>query len=190
MRRIVKGTVMIALTLNSEIHDVDVSPEQLHDVAKRARRALQLRREWIDVVREVEAAVGSRVWALARSGYSLSFDVPDAALHAYVDGARLRQLVIDLLDVAGKHTHPFGRIRLTLERAHGWVVCSVERSGAGTCGAVADAPCDMRGALERVREIVELHGGDVESRSRDPDGESVFVVRLPICSHTSLAREL
>jgi signal transduction histidine kinase len=154
MRRIAKGTVMIALTLNGELHDVDGSLDERGDVASATPRALHLPRERIDVVRVVEEAVGSRVWALARSGFSVSFDVPDGVLHAHVDGPRLRELVIELLDVASKQLHPAGRIRLRLENDQDWIVCSVEAASRGS---------------DRVR---------------------VFVVRLPLCSHSSLASEL
>ena len=145
---------MIALTLNGELHDVDGSLEERDDVASVTPRALHLRRDWVDVVRVVEEAVGSRVWALARSGYSVSFDVPDGVLHAHVDSAWLRGLVIELLDVASKQLHPAGRIRLSLENDQDWIVCSVEAA------------------------------------SRGSDRARVFVVRLPLCSHSSLASAL
>ena len=74
------------------------------DLASLARGTLSLRREWTDVVQEVEAAVESCTWALIGSGHALCVEVPDAPLPAYIDGARLRQVVTNLLDNAGKST--------------------------------------------------------------------------------------
>lgn len=169
--------------------------DDLLDLANVARGTLKLRREWIDVVREVEAAIESCAWAFAASGHVLGVQVPDAPLHAFVDGARLRQVVTNLLDNACKYTRRSGHIRLTLDATEGWVVITVEDNGAGiasdrlpfvfdlftrSCDHMENASRGLGIGLALVREIVELHGGVVEARSNGIGCGSAFIVQLPI----------
>jgi signal transduction histidine kinase len=176
---------------------LSVLVDDLLDFASFARGTLSLRREWIDVVQEVEVAVESCSWALAESGHTLCLQVPGAPLHAYLDSTRLRQIVTNLLDNACKYTRPFGRIRLSLERVGENVIVGVEDNGSGipsdrlpyvfdlfsrsTC--TLESPVRGLGiGLALVREIVELHEGAVEARSDGPGRGSVFIVRMPICT--------
>jgi signal transduction histidine kinase len=110
---------------------LSVLVEDLLDLASFARGTLSLRREWLDVVQEVEAAVESCAWAITGSRHAFCIDVPDAPLPAYVDGVRLRQVITNLLDNACKYTPAFGRIRLSLERMGDHVVLIVEDNGRG-----------------------------------------------------------
>lgn len=181
---------------------LSVLVEDLMDLASLARGMLSLRREWIDVVQEVEAAVESCAWALTGSGHSLCVDVPDSPLHAYIDGARFRQVVTNLLDNACKYTPAFGRIRLRLERRDDWAVCSVEDNGVGIdrerlpyvfdlfarSGHGEPATRGLGVGLALVREIAELHGGEVRARSDGIGRGSLFVVRLPVCPSSALVK--
>jgi two-component system, sensor histidine kinase len=174
---------------------LSVLVEDLLDLASFARGTLSLRRQWMDIVEEVEAAVESCAWALTGSGHSLCVDLPDAPLHAYIDGARLRQVITNLLDNACKYTPNFGRIRLTVERVEEHAVFCVEDNGVGIANDrlpyVFDLFVRSEGGLEAsgrglgvglalVREIAELHGGVALATSRGPGCGSVFVVRLPV----------
>jgi two-component system CheB/CheR fusion protein len=183
---------------------LSVLVEGLLDLASFARGTLSLRREWVDVVLEVEAAVESCAWAIAGCGRTFCLDVPDAPLHAYVDGVRLRQVITNLLDNACKYTPAFGRIRLSLERTGDCAVFIVEDNGKGieherlpyvfdlfmrSESGCESPPRGLGVGLTLVREIAELHGGEVQARSGGLGCGSAFVVRLPVCPPSSLVRE-
>lgn len=191
--------------ITRQVGHLSLLVDDLLDLASLARGTLNLRREWIDVVQEVEAAVEASAWAVIGSGHSLCVDVPDMPLHAYVDGTRLRQVVTNLLHNACKHTQPLGRIRLTLQHIDDCIVCSVEDNGVGiasdhlpyvfdvftrSCADSADAPRGTGIGLALVREIVELHGGHVQAKSFGAGHGSVFLVRLPVCAQPALAQEI
>ena len=174
---------------------MSVLVEDLLDLASFAHGTLTLRRAWIDVVPEVEAAVESCAWALNESGHSLCIDVPDAPLYAYIDGARTRQVITNLLDNACKYTPSFGRIQLSLEHDGDWLVFTVKDNGVGIASdrlpfvfdlftrEDGDQESTTRGlgvGLSLVREIAELHGGDVRVQSRGAGRGSEFTVRLPV----------
>jgi len=183
-----------------QVSQLSVLVEDLLDFASFTRGTLSLRREWIDVVPEVEAAVESCNWAIVGCGHTLRVDIPDASLYAYIDGPRLRQIIVNLLDNACKYSPAFGQIRVTLERVEDFAVCVVQDNGVGIAAEqipyvfdlftrydsnVVSSPRGLGIGLALVREIVELHGGDVQARSGGVGCGSAFIVRLPTGS-TSL----
>ncbi|HEY6922953.1 MAG TPA: HAMP domain-containing sensor histidine kinase [Steroidobacteraceae bacterium] len=190
--------------ISRQAGQLSVLVEDLLDLASFSRGTLTLRREWIDIVREVEAAVESCSWALLGSGHTLCVDVPATPLYACADGARLRQVVTNLLDNACKYTPAFGRIRLSLEPSEDSAVLIVEDNGVGIASESLPYVFDLfvrsyigresspRGlgvGLALVREIAELHGGKVQARSAGIGHGSAFVVSLPVCPSSLMVRE-
>jgi signal transduction histidine kinase len=174
---------------------LSVLVDDLVDLASFARGTLGLQPSWIDVVREVEAAVEACARALTETGHALIVELPPLPIRAFLDGRRVRQIVTHLLDNACKHTPAFGRIRIRLEHVHGFAVLLVEDSGVGiarerlpfafdlfTHSGDGD-PAHSRGlgvGLALVRELTHLHGGEVQASSKGIGGGSLFLVRLPI----------
>jgi signal transduction histidine kinase len=186
-----------------QIGQLSVLVDDLLDFGALARGTLIIRRKWIDVVPEVEAAVESCSWAVSSAGHSLCLQVPHTQLHAHVDPARLRQVVTNLLDNACKYTRAFGRIHVTLKGEGDHVELRVQDNGAGiasdhlpyvfdlftrSTGAPGSSTRGLGIGLAVVREIVQLHEGAIEARSDGLGFGSTFVVRLPVCSRAG-ARE-
>lgn len=185
--------------IGRQVGQLSILVEDVLDLASLARGTPRLRREWLDVVPEVEAAVESCSWALTDYGHSLCIQMPDVPLYAYIDAARLRQVITNLLDNACKYTQLSGRIRLSLDRTGDHVVLSVVDNGAGiasdrlpyifdlftrsAAGSEKTTP-GLGIGLALVRVIVELHGGNVEARSGGPGCGSAFIVRIPACHPT------
>jgi two-component system, OmpR family, sensor kinase len=109
------------------------------------------------------------------------------------DADRLRQLLLNLVDNALKHTVAgIGEVTLTLRRAGGWVRVGVEDNGAGI------PPEDLPHIFERfyradpsrsrpggsglglaiARWVAEAHGGRIEVESQVGKG-SIFTLWLP-----------
>jgi signal transduction histidine kinase len=168
--------------------------DDLLDFASATHGTLNLRPCWVDVVEEVEAAVEACAWALTASGHALVVELPQRPVRAFLDGTRLRQIVTNLLDNACKYTPAYGRIRLCLETAEGFIVLVVEDNGAGISSERLPHVFDLfvrspdterpavRGlgvGLALVREIAQLHGGEVQAVSQGIGRGSAFIVRLP-----------
>jgi len=109
------------------------------------------------------------------------------------DGARLQQLLRNLVSNAIKYGSPNTPVRVTLRGEEADVCLEVTNSGPPidpsaltqifdplTRGSAPSDSHDARGGLGLglfiVREIATAHGGAVEARS---DGETTFAVRLP-----------
>jgi signal transduction histidine kinase len=183
-----------------QIGQLSVLVEDLLDVSNVSRGTLSLHRQSIDVVPEIHAAIDSCAWVFSRCAQNLVAQLPDAPLLAYVDGIRLRQVVINLLDNACKYTPAHGRIELQLYRADAELVVRVNDNGSGiapdrlpyvfdlytrACQDVAGSPRGLGIGLALVREIVRLHGGHVEARSDGPGCGSAFTVHLPMAALAS-----
>lgn len=173
---------------------LSVLVDDLLDFASATRGTLSLKPTWVDVVEEVEAAVEACDWALTASGHALNLELPQAPVRAFLDGVRLRQIVTNLLDNACKYTPAFGQIRLCLETTEGLIVLVVEDNGAGISSERLPHVFDLfvrsnedglpavRGlgvGLALVREIAQLHGGEVQAVSQGIGRGSAFIVRLP-----------
>jgi CheY-like chemotaxis protein/nitrogen-specific signal transduction histidine kinase len=117
--------------------------------------------------------------------------------HAMVfgDAARLQQVVWNLLSNALKFTPPEGRVDVRLERAGGRIDLTVSDTGSGIRPEFLphifdpfrqqDASTTRRHGgvglgLSIVKQLVEIHGGDVRATSAGESQGSTFVVSLPV----------
>jgi signal transduction histidine kinase len=110
------------------------------------------------------------------------------------DRARLKQVIVNLLDNAIKYTPSGGRIDVRVEKRDGEAILEVADNGIGIS---SDAlPClferfyrvdkarsrELGGAglgLSIVKSICAAHNGRVEARSKEGEG-TLFTVALPI----------
>jgi CheY-like chemotaxis protein len=110
------------------------------------------------------------------------------------DGARLQQVVANLLSNAARYSAPASRVDLTLGTDGDFAVLSVRDWGSGIDHALlprifemfvqADQPArhshgGLGIGLALVHRIVELHDGSVEAHSEGLGRGSEFVVRIP-----------
>ena len=110
------------------------------------------------------------------------------------DGARIEQIITNLLSNSLKFTQPGGAITVTVCREQAEAIVRVADQGAGISAELLPCVFDLfvQGelnldrrlgglgvGLSLVRRLVELHGGRVEAASEGPGRGSVFTVRLP-----------
>ena len=176
----------------------------LLDVSKALTGELQLDSHPMplsDAARQALAAVESA--ALAK-GVNVTAYIPSVPVPVLGDAARLRQILWQLLANAIKFTPRGGDVNLTVEEEGGEALVRVTDSGRGIdpqfLPRIFDRftqadPSPTRTAgglgvgLALVRELVELHGGEVEARNREDESGAVFTVRLPLQAAELLAHE-
>jgi signal transduction histidine kinase len=169
--------------------------EDLLDLPLLSEGKFRLKRQWLDVVPELEAAVESCSWAIEAAGHVLAVEVPSGPLYAYVDGSRLRQALTNLLDNACKYTPASGRVNISLSALDGFAVFKVQDNGRGIASnslehlfklfrrLPSEFPDGTEGlgiGLALVHEIARQHGGQVWAVSPGPGQGSTFVLRLPV----------
>jgi PAS domain S-box-containing protein len=164
MSRIVSGKIAL-----------EVQPLQLHQVIQAA----------VDTVKQTAEARDIRINTLLDSTIGLVRGDPN----------RLQQALWNLLTNAVKFTPAGGRIQVVLERVNSHVEISVEDTGIGIRPDFlpyiferfrqADASTTRRFGglglgLSIVKNLVEMHGGNVRVKSRGENMGTTFIVSLPL----------
>jgi two-component system CheB/CheR fusion protein len=149
--------------------------EDLLDVSRISKGKVHLRREALDLAAVIGHAVDS-VATLVR------------------EATRLEQVFVNLLTNAAKYTPKGGRISLTAAAEGGDFIVRVRDTGEGIAADMFPRLFEMftqvetstqrsRGGLgiglSLVKDLVEMHGGDVTAMSEGVGKGSEFVVRLP-----------
>ncbi|MFL6693532.1 MAG: ATP-binding protein [Ramlibacter sp.] len=132
--------------------------------------------------------------AANEKGLNLILMVPKGPLWVGVDKPKFQQAAANLVSNAIRYTPTGGKVWLKCTQEGRDVLVRVEDSGIGISpellprlfdlfsrGESAEdmAPGGMGIGLAVVRELVELHGGDVQARSSGTGKGSEFTIRLP-----------
>jgi len=173
------------------VHLVD----DLLDVSRISQGKVELRIELADVVEAVHDAVETSQPMIQAGKHELTLVMPPPrTLFVEADATRLCQIIANLLNNAAKYTPDGGRITVSAQRQDGFAVITVEDSGVGIPVPLLPRVFDMFAQVDRslersqgglgiglalVRQLVEMHGGQVEADSRGPGSGSKFTVRLP-----------
>jgi signal transduction histidine kinase/ActR/RegA family two-component response regulator len=169
--------------------------DDLLDISRITRGAIQLRKEPVDIDTIVARAVelAQPLMDARRHDLTVSLLSEPALLDA--DPARLSQALANVLNNAAKYTNAGGKIWLTFERQGNDLVVSVRDTGIGIPPELLPRVFDLfvqeDQSLERtqgglgiglslVRSLVELHGGTIQAFSAGPEQGSEFVMRLPV----------
>ena len=174
--------------------------DDLLDVSRLARGAIELRRARLDLRQLVERVGEDHRLVFAESGIELDVSVPDAPVHVDADATRLAQLIGNLLQNSAKFTPRGGRVTLSLAADGRRATLRVRDTGAGITPAVLSHVFEpfvqeertlarSRGGLglglPLVKGLAELHGGTAEARSDGPGAGAEIVVRLPLATARS-----
>jgi signal transduction histidine kinase len=164
--------------IGTQLRQLSILVDDVLELESLARGTSQLQRDWIDLVPEVVAAVSACSWAVAGHQQSLCMQVPDVPVYGYVDPVKLRQVIANLIDNVCKHTHVLGRVSLLLERFGEEAVLTIAHESASISSSATTLGPDIGLAL--VRELVQMHGGLIETRSWGAGCGSAVVARLPL----------
>jgi PAS domain S-box-containing protein len=174
----------------------------LLDVARGAVGKIMLVRAAIDMAEAVRRCLATLECTEKLGRHVVTVEAEPVWVVA--DGARIEQIVMNLLSNSLKFTLPGGAIRVTVRRERDEAVLCVADDGTGISSALlpsvfdlfvqGDRTLDNRSGglgvgLTLVRRLVELHGGRVEAASQGSGRGSVFTVRLPAMSDAPQARE-
>jgi two-component system sensor histidine kinase KdpD len=141
----------------------------------------------------VDAAVNHVLQQTA--GREISVRTPDTLLLVPMDAKLIRQVLINLLDNAVKHTPPEGEISVTVGSDARDAVFTVLDGGSGideadlphifdmfftTKAKPADAKHGIGLGLAICQAIVNAHGGTITARNRKDGSGAEFVFTLPL----------
>jgi len=168
--------------------------DDLLDVSRVTRGVLEIRREQLDLRAIIESAIAS-VRPLAEAAHQdLAVSLPEEPISVNGDSVRLAQVLENVLHNGTKYTPAGGHIAVTASSTRDEVIVSIKDDGIGIPGEALptifelfvqlDAPGSRAAGglgigLSLARDLVRLHGGEIEAHSAGIGLGSEFVVRLP-----------
>jgi len=179
--------------------------DDLLDVSRITLGKITLNRSALDLHPIVAQAIESSQPLLTARHHHLAIDVSAEPLPIWGDGARLTQIISNLLNNAARFTPEGGHIVLAVRREGARVVLSVRDDGIGIPSDMRERVFDMFTQIvspgQRKQEglgiglalgkrLVEMHDGEIEARSEGPGRGSELVVRLPIAADDRTLRML
>ena len=168
--------------------------DDLLEVSRITHGIVQLRKEVVNIVDAVDAAVETARPNLDARRHRLTLHLPDNPTYIEADRIRITQVLWNLLSNAAKYTNAGGAIDLYVRAEKEHVVIAVRDNGIGIAPDILPHVFEMFSqaapALEHsegglgiglslVRGLIQLHGGTVEANSAGPGHGSEFIVRLP-----------
>jgi len=177
--------------------------ESLFDLSRRATGSLVLERRFVDLNAVARFVVESAQPAALRRGVALTLSCPPTTVGVDGDALRLQQVVRNIVDNAIKFTPAGGHVDVHTwtDSANAELIVSDDGLGISQdllpiifepfChddGAVRPPQKGLGLGLALVRELVQLHQGDVRASSEGRGQGSTFVVRLPLARSAATHR--
>ncbi len=178
--------------------------DDLMDVSRITRGQLTLRKERVDLRSIVESAVETAQPQLTSAGVALTVEIPHEPMLLDADATRISQVVLNLLTNAAKFTPSGGSVFVSARRLGDRVSLVVRDTGVGIApddqekvfGMFVQLNRDMRRSqtglgigLTLVKQMTELHGGNVTVWSAGPGQGSEFTVTLPLAVTAEVERD-
>jgi PAS domain S-box-containing protein len=175
--------------------------DDLLDVSRITRGKIQLQLEPLDLATVVAGAVETSRPMIDARRHTLRVHLPRRPLPVQGDLVRLTQVVSNLLNNAAKFQEEGGEITVTAERQDDRAVIRVRDRGVGIppemLGKVFDLFAQVERTVDRsegglgiglslVKNLVELHGGQIQASSAGRGRGAEFCVSLP-CSSQRVA---
>jgi signal transduction histidine kinase len=168
--------------------------EDLLDIGRIDQGKISLQKERLHLQDVIDFAVETVRPAIEEAGHALHLDVATHPIWLDADHARLAQIVGNLIGNAAKYTPPGGKIRLACQKDGPWARLEVADNGIGIApdkqgrifdifeqvGTEGGAAQDGLGiGLALVKQLVELHGGEIRLKHSAPGEGSTFALHLP-----------
>jgi signal transduction histidine kinase len=177
--------------------------DDLLDMTRITRNKIVLQREPLELNRLVRQAIDDHRSLLHRHELDLEERLASKPMWVHGDGARLAQVVSNLLQNAAKFTGRGGSIQVSIDEeivvrgnpSPRWANIRVRDTGVGmdpdTLASLFQPFMQADSSLDRskgglglglalVKGVVQLHGGEVSARSDGLGKGSEFFIRLPL----------
>jgi signal transduction histidine kinase len=167
----------------------------LLDVSRVLTGQLRLDARPVSLADVARQAMATTAPAAQAKSVHVTGTLPEHDVPVLGDPARLRQIVWHLLANAVKFTPGGGTVGITVEQVKSEAILRVSDSGPGIDPAflprifdrfTQEDPSPTRAAgglgvgLSLVRDLVELHGGEIRARNNGTDSGAEFTARFPL----------
>lgn len=181
--------------IDRQVRHISRLVDDLLDASRIAHGRVELRREVTDIERIVTGAIDVARPLIEARRHEIDVELPREKIRLDADATRLIQAFGNVLTNAANYTERGGHISLHVERQGADVLIEVADTGVGIdpevlphvfeifqrgAGAGGQAPGGLGIGLALTRQLIEMHGGNVEAASEGRGHGSEFRVRLPV----------
>lgn len=185
----------IRMTMRQNIAHVTRLVDDLLDINRIERGKISLKKEMVRLDRILPAALDLAQPAIEAANHRLQVEMPGEAITLEADPARLIQIISNIVGNAARYTPQGGEIEVRVASSDGFAVIEIADNGIGIppeqqarifdmfeqsdngLGVVGDG---LGIGLALVKQLVELHGGEIRLQTSQPGEGSTFEVKLPI----------
>lgn len=168
--------------------------DDLSDITRIARGGLTVRQRVIDLADVLAEAIQATEGLMKEREHRVELTMQSTPLAIKGDPARLVQVLVNLLNNAGRYTPPGGHVSIIARHRDDRIDVSVRDTGVGIpeemltkvfdmytrVSAAGDSSPDGLGiGLALVKEIVALHDGTVSVSSDGPGQGAEFMISFP-----------
>ena len=185
----------VTATMARQTKQLVILVDDLLEMVRINEDKLTLRLQTVAIAEVVRDAVSAARPVMESLEHQLTIEVPAERLTVKGDGARLTQVIGNLLNNAARYTPPRGQITLRVRQNEEHVLISVQDNGQGL------SPQSLRNVFEMfyqagespgvnntglgigltlAKKLVGMHGGVISAASAGAGMGSTFTVRLPL----------
>lgn len=187
----------VRLSMRQNLNHVTRLVDDLLDINRIERGKILLRKQKVGLDEVLPAALELAEPAIVAANHSLTVETPDDAITLEVDPARFIQIISNIVGNAARYTPEGGDIGVKVSKADGFATIEISDNGIGIppgqqaqifnmfeqsdngLGVVGEG---LGIGLALVKQLVELHGGEIVLQKSLPGEGSTFEVRLPLAN--------
>lgn len=187
----------VRLLMRQNLTHVTRLVDDLLDINRIERGKISLRKEQVGLNEILPAALELAGPAIAAANHRLAVETPEEPIRLEADPARLIQIISNIVGNAARYTPQNGKIDVNVSCADGFAVIEISDNGIGIppekqssifemfeqsdngLGIVGDG---LGIGLALVKQLVELHNGEIRLEKSAPGEGSIFEVRLPLAT--------
>ena len=185
----------VRLSMRQNLNHVTRLVDDLLDINRIERGKILLRKQNVGLDEVLPAALELAEPAIVAANHRLTVETPDDAITLEVDPARFIQIISNIVGNAARYTPEGGDIGVKVSKADGFAIIEISDNGIGIppsqqaqifnmfeqsdngLGVVGEG---LGIGLALVKQLVELHGGEIFLQKSLPGEGSTFEVRLPL----------
>jgi PAS domain S-box-containing protein len=187
-------------TIERQVSHLTRLVDDLLDVSRIVRGKVELKKEPVELAAVVNQALDMARPLLDTMKHRITVRLPEQPVQLHGDPVRLAQVLLNLLDNAAHYTPEGGRIEVEARLAGPLVEIRVRDNGVGIETDLLPHIFDLFQQGERsldrrqgglgigltlVKQLVEMHGGQVDVASAGVDQGASFTLWLPLPDNTA-----
>lgn len=182
-------------TMSNNVALVSSLLDGLLDLTRISRGEVRLEKTWVNVNQLVNDVVQNFTSSMQQSQQELLLELPDEPILTLIDKVRIQQVINNIISNASKFTPEKGRIVVTLLKLDDAFIIQVKDSGIGLDMQFKDKVFEpfqqikenttrqnngLGIGLSLVKQIAELHGGNVSIQSEGLGKGATVSLYLPL----------